>query len=78
MRCAFPEWHFHVALLIMPSTAGVLTFEDSTDETVTIQVKATKQFFSKVLFIMLYEMPLTMDEPQLCNHTFKWNDTSWL
>ena len=39
---------------------------------VTIQMKATKQYFSVVLFIMLYKVVLTfesVDEILLCNHS---------
>ena len=39
---------------------------------VTIQMKATEQYFSVVLFIMLYNMVLTfesVDEILECNHS---------
>ena len=38
----------------------VLTFE-SVDESVTIQMKATEQYFPVVLFIMLYKVVLTFE-----------------
>ena len=39
---------------------------------VTIQMKATEQYFPVVLFIMLYKAVLTfksVDEPQECDHS---------
>ena len=55
----------------------VLTFE-SVDEilSVTIQIKATEQYFPVVLFIMLYKVVLTfesVDEILWCYHS---NETS--
>ena len=54
----------------------VLTFE-SVDEiirSVTIQMKATDQYFPVVLFIMLYKVVLafeSVDEMLKCNHSNK-------
>ena len=53
----------------------VLTFE-SVDEilSVTIQIKATEQYFPVVLFIMLYKVVLTfesVDEILKCDHSNK-------
>ena len=39
---------------------------------VTIQMKATEQYFHVVLFIMLYKVVLTfksVDETQVCDHS---------
>ena len=52
---------------------AVLTFE-SVDKilSVTIQIKATVQYFPVVLFIMLYKVVLTfesVDEILKCNHS---------
>ena len=45
---------------------------------VTIQMKATEQFFTVVLFIMLYKVALTfesVDEILWCDH---WNESYWV
>ena len=52
----------------------VLTFEsmDGILISVTIQMKATEQYFPVVLFIMLYKVVLTfesMDETLKCDHS---------
>ena len=51
----------------------VLTFKSVIKHLcVTIQIKATKQYFHVVLFIMLYKMVLTfksVDETLVCRHS---------
>ena len=52
----------------------VLTFESVNDQSlsVTIQMKATEQYFPVVLFIMLYKVVLTfesVDEILKCDHS---------
>ena len=39
-----------------------------------IQMKATKQYFPEVLFIMLYKVVLTVDEILKCDHS---NESYW-
>ena len=51
---------------------GVPTFAWVKSWSVTIQMKATEQFFPIVLFIMLYKVVLTfdsMDEILKCDHS---------
>ena len=48
-----------------------LTFE-SEDKSVTIQMKATEQYFPVVLFVMLYKLGLTfksVNEIPKCDHS---------
>ena len=54
---------------------------------VTIQMKATEQYFAVVLFIMLYKVVLTfesVDEILKCNHSvsanvpWKWSPVEWM
>ena len=63
------EQYFPPALF-MPYKVD-LTFE-SKDKSVTIQMKATLQYFPVVLFVMLYKLDLTfesVDEILKCDHS---------
>ena len=51
---------------------NVVLTDEFVDESMTIQMKATEQYFPVVLFIMLYKVVLTfesVDEILKCDHS---------
>ena len=64
--------HFHLAMSDTLNVQGSSHSEWMKPKCVTIQMKAIKQYFHAVLFIMLYKAVLTfisVDETLVCDHS---------